>query len=202
MVCRCVSETLPSGRGLGERGSLAVKACCMCLKSVRRSQNPSAAFPLQGGPAQTHTSPESNHPPPIYLTGDFWFTCRSVLSRTRGQSTVRNYNMLASTSVIVWVWLEAPQDIPTSRIQTRMYNAWKKRKYQFHPPDFTFQLEGDLQHSILPWLLIKTTGIKRTCVNEMVLSLIFDLPACTRFNFIHVIEPRLCLGTICVSPSV
>lgn len=78
----------------------------------------------------------------------------------------------------------------------------KKRKYQFRPPDFTFQLEGDLQHIILPWSLIKTTRIKRSCVNKMVLSLIFDLPACTRFNFIHVIEPRLCLGTIHVSPTV
>lgn len=75
----------------------------------------------------------------------------------------------------------------------------KKGKYQFHPPDFTFQLEGYLQHSILPWSPIKTTRIKRISINKMVLSLIFDLPACTCFNFIHVIEPRLCLGTICVS---
>lgn len=41
-----------------ERGSLAAKVYCTCLKRVWRSQNPSVVFPLWGGPTQTHTSPE------------------------------------------------------------------------------------------------------------------------------------------------
>lgn len=180
----------PAQQPRGTRSSLAVKVC-----HEGCPQKPRAMFPWQQwawpGPTEAlSTQQHHTHLP----TGYSWFICEPVPGRTAGPSTAHSWDA---------------QQVPVCLLHLGLYFCRTQHPQVGRPgctmqeeKEFTLQLKGCLQNSILPQPLPKTTRVKRIYITKLPSSLIFIL-FLTCSNFTYLLQPRNCLRHYpCLSPSV
>lgn len=180
------SDRDPAWQPRGTRSSLAVKVCHGgCPRATETKSN----VPMRArGMAWTHTNSEQTTASHTSTYRLFLIICEPVAGRTAGPSMAHSWDAQQVPVCLLHFGLcfcrtQLPQ-------AGRPGFPMQEKKERLLPSlQFTLQLEGCLQNSILPQPLPVTTRVKRIYITKLPPSFIFIL-FITYSNFTYVLQPR------------